>query len=178
MNRQKSKQAKGKAWEPDARQLEIYHAYVSGGTVRSVAATFGMARSSAHLLVSKVNAWLVPQWMSDIRDLKTEHAERLMEVYREAMAGWERSKVPAVTRRAGVGPQGAVDVTTTAGQTGDPRYLAEARAALREIRDIWGANAPARVQVNHEHRLAGKSPEEAKAAIFGRLRELMAPKEN
>ncbi|WP_394794855.1 hypothetical protein [Armatimonas sp.] len=32
--------------------------------------------------------------------------------------------------------------TTTAGRSGDPRYLAEFRACLAEIRKIWGTDAP------------------------------------
>ena len=37
--------------------------------------------------------------------------------------------------------------TTTTSQCGDPRYLAEIRACLADIRRIWGTDAPAKQEL-------------------------------
>ena len=47
--------------------------------------------------------------------------------------------------KAGVGLEGLIERTltnTSQGQCGDPRYLAEIRANLADIRKIWGLDAP------------------------------------
>lgn len=65
----------------------------------------------------------------------------------------KRKKLPALAS-TNEAPLTAADLTTlnvepTDLALGDPKFLAEARAALAEIRKIWGANAPA------DHRIMG-----------------------
>jgi hypothetical protein len=94
----------------------------------------------------------------EIGRMKAEHRARLEHAAAEAMRAWERSKEPLdrLTRTfaAGSNDQGkrGEPVETGAraehvGQTGNVAYLQEYRAALAEIRKIYGADAAQQLDV-------------------------------
>lgn len=82
---------------------------------------------------------------------KARQVARLEWIAEQAIAGWERSLQDSETvkRTKGGGPEGGTPEalgekteTTTKGQSGDARKLAEARAALADIRTILGLDDP------------------------------------
>ena len=179
-----------KPWQPDARQLEIYHRATCGSEgQRAIASAFHVSQQYVSQTVRKIDQWLAPQWMESIREMKANHTERLLHIFREAMAAWERSKLDAVavTTKTGnkPGEQGGPydeTATQTRGQSGNPTFLSEARGALAEIRKIWGADAPLKVEHSGEVRVAGRDATEARNELAQRLSDqrakLMTPSEN
>lgn len=166
-------------WEPDEQQLAIYAEAIRGTPYTKIGERHGCTRSNVCKLVKKINEWLWPQRMEQVREIKAEHTESLMVIFREAMAAWERSKRPEGTIRVKHGGQhGKERSRTLKGQAGNPAFLQEARAALAEIRRIWGADAPITHQHTGEVRVAGVSREQAIQDQIQRMQAALVPKEN
>lgn len=152
-------------WEPSARDRQIYALVAQGGIpVSKIAKRFNLHRSVVYKLVDKVDAWFAPQWMDHIREMKSNHTARLLAIYDHAMKAWRRSLKDAETEQVkgeGVLVGETVEavpvetVRTKKGQTGNVAYLSQAQSALADIRKIWGADAPLKVEHSGEIRVAG-----------------------
>jgi hypothetical protein len=153
-------------WEPTPRDLQIYARLCEGQTTREVAKEFDLTHGRIVQLGQQIDRWLAPQLMDSIREIKARHTEHLMHIFRQAMAAWERSKLDSVatTEKSinhGEHP-GTETAMTTKTQAGHPAFLAEARAALSDIRKIWGADAPVDVRMEGELRVAGMPLDDAR----------------
>jgi hypothetical protein len=144
-------------WRPSPDQLAIYEAATRGDkTQRQVAKERGCAESWVSTVITKIDRWLVPQYTDKFREIKSNHSQRLMIIYREAMAEWHRSKRPKVSRRKQPDREGKIiAVDTIEGRTGDPRHLQAAMAALEQVRIMWGMNAPEKVEGETTLRIGG-----------------------
>lgn len=177
---------KSKAWEPTPRQLEMYHAVCQGQTYREVAQKYKVTFQNVHYAVQRISSWLAPQLVDSIRQIKAEHTTSLMHIFRQSMEAWERSKLDAVTIKeiavsSDKNSEGVEVERTTKGQAGDSKFLSEARAALYQVREIWGANSPIRVEHSDAERVAGRSLDEVRAEVAKKLEQLgqrLAPKVN
>lgn len=186
--RRKGKAAQhGRSHEPTSEELAVYADWIRGLSYSAVAEKYGYkSKSTVHDVCKKVNAWLTPQFMHDIRQIRCEHTQRLLHIYAEAMAAWERSKENAVSLKDSLAPALAIKVKegkpvevgatgsllterTTKGQCGNPTFLAEAREALADIRKLLGADAPLKVEHSGEIRVAGQSPDEARTELAAKL---------
>lgn len=158
-----------KPWEPTAQQLEVYHRFIAGESQSDLSPVYRVAQQTISHWVRQINAWLVPQFINTVREIRCQHTEHLTHLFQEAMKAWERSKQDAVTKTEESGTGGedggswSKEGTTTRGQAGNPSFLAEARAALREIREMWGADSPKRIDLQGDLRVAGVSRDEARA---------------
>lgn len=140
----------GKPWEPDAKQMEWYRQW---SEELMTLAEIGrqskppVNRSTVMESVHKTGDWLQVQSYDKIMRFRTKQTHTLERLASEAFQAWKRSI-------------GKHDVTTTksgssAGENGGPynetavrseeligsaAFLAEARAALAEIRKIWGCD--------------------------------------
>ena len=173
--RRTSKAKKPKpAWEPPIRDLEIYSSVCKGETQKTVGDRYELTPQRVFQIVNDIDAWLAPQLMGRIREIKCNHTTRLMHIYQEAMAAWERSKEDAVsaTETTG-GEKGGSLSTTRKGQCGNSAYLETARGALKEIREIWGADAPLQIEHSGEVRVAGVTIQQARAELGERLNRIM-----
>lgn len=165
--RQKPKtngQAKKRAeWEPSPRQLQIYAELHRGDVTQTdVGRKFGTTQKNVSVIKRRVEKWLVPQYVDSIREMRVEHTQRLMHIYAEAMKAWEASKQPAVeVTESESDTRGGVQTRKTTEQVGNPAFLSQARAAMNEIREMWGANAPIEVRHSAEVRVAGMSLDQA-----------------
>lgn len=164
-----SRHKTAKPWEPTAQQLEVYNRFIAGESQVELAAACKLSQQTVSHWVQQINTWLVPQFINSVREIRCQHTEHLTYIFREAMKGWERSKEDAVTTvsesGSGSGEDGGSwnkEGTTTRGQVGNPSFLAEARAALREIREMWGADSPKRIDIQGEIRVAGQGRDEAR----------------
>jgi hypothetical protein len=159
--------------QPTPEHLAIYADYISGKSLDFVAAKYGCHKSWVSAITRKVDRWLVPQFMGDIREIKCQHTERLLHIVCEAMGAWERSKQPKVriSHKRGEDGKLTVDGITREPQAGNPTFLATAMKALEDIRKVWGADAPVRVEVDGEIRVAGRSLEEARAELAQQMAE-------
>lgn len=169
-----------KPWEPGVREMEMFHLYTSGAmsSYEEIGKEFGIGKARVCHIFTAVKAWLMPRYVEDIRGLKVEQTESLLHIFGESMRAWERSKENGVSETVkdiefGEGKIPAIEKsTTTKGQCGDPRFLAEARAALEDIRDIWGANAPVKIEHSGELRVAGQTVEEANQQLMERMEQI------
>lgn len=165
-----AKNKTAKPWEPTANQLELYNAYIAGENARDLSKRFKVSVQSVWAWVREINAWLVPQMIDSVREIRCQHTEHLTWIFQESMKAWERSKQDAVTKSEESGVSGgeeggpwSKEGTKTQGQVGNPSFLSEARAALREIREMWGADSPKRIDIVGELRVAGQSRDTARS---------------
>src|SRR3990167_3352660 len=79
--------------QPPPEEIAIYADYISGATLSKLVAKYGFSNTSAvAVIVKKIDKWLIPQFMGDIREIKCQHTERLLYIVSEAMGAWEKSK--------------------------------------------------------------------------------------
>jgi len=179
------RRVRGVAWEPTADQLAAYAEVIRGQRagipMAHVADARGISRQAMHQLFHKVGAWLQPQLMDQIRNVRLEHADHLLHIFAEAMQAWERSKEDACEQSDTTGGAGGdTKKVTRRTQVGNPAFLAEARAALDAIRKMWGADEPQRFEmaVGGEVRVAGIPREQAIREQIARMQAAIAPQEN
>jgi len=176
-------------WEnkgiPSAEQLSMYADYISGMTLKNVSAKYAFASTSQpSIIIKRVNRWLVPKFMGDIREIKCEHTERLLHIASEAMTAWERSKRDKVQFEHERGDDGKLKLLKMKRepQAGNPTFLATAMKALEDIRKVWGADAPVRMEVSGEIRVAGRTVEQARMELATQMEQarmrLLASSEN
>lgn len=155
--------------DPTNDELEVVRELSRGRSMTEVAKHFGIDWHTVKSINRRVTDYLRREYFEDIVRMKVEHSEKLSDLYREARKAWDTSK--AATVRTTNSDSGASTTTTTS--HGDPRFLTEARAALADIRKIWGADAPIRLEHSGELRVAGKTQEEADAAIVEHVQGLL-----
>ena len=163
-------------WDPSAGDLAIYADKCRGTmTLVEIGIKYGVSKDVVWKRCKRIDAWLWPQRVEEIREIKARHEGHLAHVFREAMRAWERSK--RAKRKTVLK---TIDGKTETQKTvelrhGDPRHLANAMKALNDIRDIWGANAPLEVMHVGEPRVAGRNREEVireKIALMQKALEL------
>lgn len=163
-----------KSPEPTIAELEVVRELSRGRSTNEVAKQFGIDWHTVDAIHRRVTDYLRRDYLGDIVRMKVEHSEKLSDLYREARKAWDTSK--AATVRTANSDSGVS--TTTITNHGDPRFLAEARAALEDIRTIWGADAPLRIEHAGELRVAGKSQEEADAELVKHVQSLLKQMQN
>ena len=163
-----------KSPEPTIAELEVVQELSRGRSTNEVAKQFGCDWHTVDAINKRVTDYLRREYLDDIVRMKVEHSEKLSDLYREARQAWDTSK--ATTVRTTNNDNGVS--TTTITSHGDPRFLAEARAALSDIRAIWGADAPIKLEHSGELRVAGKTQEKADAAIVTHVQGLLQQMQN
>ena len=164
--------ARPKEWEPSTRDLEIYRLLAEGRlTQTEISVKFrGGGRSRVSQIGKRIDQWLAPQLINSIREIKARHTQHLLVIFREAMNAWDRSKEGDRTdSETSTSQSGNSPTVTTKTTTGNPPYLGEARRALAEIRQIWGADAPIEVRHGLEVRVAGRPMEEAAQMVLDQM---------
>jgi hypothetical protein len=159
MGAAKAKQQAPRPWEPSPEQLEIYYAALAGNkSYAQVSRDFKKAPNYVSDLIRQIDAWLVPQWMDRIREIKSNHSQRLMVIYRESMQQWFASKEKKGTWKK---KDDKFQLERVESQSGDQRHLKTAMEALRDIRLIWGMQAPEKVEGETVLRIGGLDRREA-----------------
>ena len=142
--------------EPRARILErerrAVELSIQGWQQHQIAAELGVSQPA----VSKILARTEDRRLQEIAQLVSRHKARqemrLEHLFGQAMRAWNDSKTDATKRRqrqthAGPGQEQQLAELVSENRHGDPRYLAEARGALRDLRTLFGLDAPTRVLV-------------------------------
>jgi hypothetical protein len=160
----KTRSLRGAAKQANARsrdlELRIWTLLSEGKTPSAIARDVGVARQSVHRIIRRVEAKYNQAIGATVERLKARQARTLWAVVDEAVDAWERSKQPSrrVRKESGSrGPGGLrngesgggrgssrTDLTRTEveSRVGDPRFLAEAREALADLRKLYGLDAP------------------------------------
>lgn len=139
-----------RTWKPSPRQWAMYEAVISGRTYLSVGEEYGCSKQCVSLTVKKFRQLLEERYLGSINELRTEHSERLMYVYCEAMEAWRKSigEHVVVTKKDVKIKESKDDPGTPAIETtvrtemiaGNPAFLMVARAVLADIRRVWGVD--------------------------------------
>ena len=135
--------------KPDQSREHELHAWdlrCRGWTQARIADELGLTQQSVSRILARVNKRSLKELTRRVELLKAEQHARLDHLYSEAMAGWERTKLPVleVSTRERVRTDGETthtDRTKTqyvASQVGDVRFLQEARALLKAQCELWG----------------------------------------
>jgi hypothetical protein len=151
VNRQQAREHERRAWE--LRQ--------QGWSERRIAAEIGVEAASVHRILARDEKRLVAQLKEEGEKVKVRQTSVLEHITDEALQAWERSKesAKAMTKRTAAKKEGeskgegkgegdnaetpSEQVTThQESRDGNTDYLKEARAALADVRRIWGADAP------------------------------------
>jgi hypothetical protein len=167
----------GQPWRPDVRDLQIYARACSGKTFTAIAGDFELTPARCGQICKTIDAWLAPQLLGQIREMKANHTSRLMHIYTEAMAAWERSKKDAESEKETETADGNSVSKSRKRQCGNPVYLETAMDALMQIREIWGADAPLQIAQTSELRVAGRNRDEVRGELLGHMRRITAAME-
>jgi hypothetical protein len=119
-----------------------------------------ITQQGVSLLLLRVEARALQSMQKRVSGVKARQTDALWLIFEEAMRAWERSQRAdtSITKRLtsrstgileeGAAPRahGSEQVTTQIREhAGDPRFLDQARAALADIRRIWGLDAPSKL---------------------------------
>lgn len=115
-----------KPWEPCASHLDWYNRWsLELKTYREIGEEVGKTHVAVFKAVKRVHDYLKHQCIDVQMEYRTRHTHTL-----EFIASKSLSKFKT---------------------TEDPKYSVETRAALAEIRKIWGADAPAKSEIELTH---------------------------
>lgn len=135
--------------EREADRRAISELYLKGWNQTDIAAELGIDQST----VSRDCKVLKAEWAKQRNGLVDEFEGKYRFIYRESIAAWERSLLNAETTIQemieGEGSNGSNRLkasTKKEGQSGNPALLAQAQAALKAIREMFGVDAAAKVE--------------------------------
>lgn len=128
----------------------VYTLSSEGKTIDEIAEETGRTVTKVGLLLAfcdeKKMCWLA-EYAAGERD---QQVKRLEEVMHEAGVAWLKSQQDEVTVKKTVENGKVKRERVRKPQVGNPAYLAEMRAAMRDIREIRGLNAPVKVDMDVE----------------------------
>jgi hypothetical protein len=106
-----------------------------------------ITQQAVSCMLIRLEARALEAMQERVGGVKIRQTDALWLIYNEAMQAWERSKQAhkSLARKvADDGQPSGAGTLTLSDQDGDPRFLNEARAALADIRKIWGLDAPSK----------------------------------
>lgn len=141
--------------ERERDRRRIAELYLQGKYQEEIAQELGINQST----VSRDIKYLLEEWRqeagNDIKQTQAELKQKYLWVWRESTAAWLKSLQDAETTiqeliDAGEGNPGGSQrlkaSTKKEGQSGNPALLAQAQAALKAIREMFGVDAAAKVE--------------------------------
>jgi predicted transcriptional regulator len=134
------------------RERRVVELSIQGWRQDAIAAELGVSQAAVSKILARAEARHLEEIGTRITAQKARQTMRLENVYAQSMQAWAQSKADATKRRqrqthgeAGASQQIAEVVSEN--RHGDPRYLAEARGALKDLRALYGLDAPTKVVV-------------------------------
>jgi hypothetical protein len=141
---------------------------VAGATQREIATALGISQAAVSKILARADARLLQEQHDLGLRVKARQTMQLEHIRTEAMAAWHASKADATRRRqrrtdgtgGSTGGVTSVAEVITEAQCGDPRYLAEARGAMSDVRKLWGLDAPQQLQIDARNPYANLTDEQ------------------
>jgi hypothetical protein len=135
-----------------AIEMRVWDMIAQGRTTSGIARELGMANSTVLQIIRRVEQRCAQICVASAMEMKARQVRMLERSADEAFEAWQRSKSPSrkvqkEVASGGDSEESEVVRTTVEEQVGDPRYLAEMRAALADIRDLYGLNVPKQVDL-------------------------------
>lgn len=150
---------KGRDGEPNEVHLAWYREWtVFHRSIADIARDANVDRSTTHEAIHKVKEWMKLRLFDNIVDFRHRQTQTLESMIAEALVAWSKSKEIGVTEEfesVTVDGETEDDLPRDATkikrkevhQCGSASFLAEARSAMSEIREIWGVNMPKKIAV-------------------------------
>lgn len=175
-NKRLGPSAGGAPWLPNARDLEIYAIYCEGDkSERELAKVYKLSAPTIHQIIRKVEAHFAAESVMQIRELRARATKRFEALFSKAIQSYKRSLEDEVTITDVTEPDGTIKHTEQRrGQAGSPAFLNQAREAMSELLDVWGAKAPKSmlIDTNEHQRVGGLTPQEALAKRIAHLQAM------
>ena len=170
-----AKKKKDENWKPSEVHLAWYREWtIKHRRMTDIAIDAGVTRQAIWHAVHAVKEWLRLELFDQIVEFRERQTECLDQMASEALESWRASKglhKVTTTKKCADGNEVA---TREEELCGDPRFLAEARSAMADIREMWGVNKPQKIEVvddegNGFERVAGMTRAQAIKARAERL---------
>ena len=128
------------------RELQVLEQLVAGRTQHQIAATLGISQPAVSKMQRRIEERLLADRAHQIDRQRARQTLQLTYLYGQALNAWHASQQDSLRKRQRKSDGGDRGATTFAemvseNRHGDPRYLAEARAALKDLRAVWGFDA-------------------------------------
>lgn len=156
--------------EPRLSDFEVFRDLNRGLSLSQVAKSHKISWATARAIHDRMTEYFRREFWTDIVRIKSDHSAKLMDIYCEARQAFESSKEPTVQETESA-KNGSSTKTTTS--SGDPRFLESSRAALADIRKIWGADAPIQLEHSEDIRVAGKTKEQVNQELREHIESLL-----
>ena len=126
-----------------------------GRTQEQIAAELQITQQAVSKILARVSDRYLKQVEAKVGRIKAQQTAQLEQIVSESMDAWERSKKPqrtltTVTRTGAEGQTSEQTTQQAVEQVGDVAYLDQARAALADLRKVWGIDAPQKVEHSGE----------------------------
>lgn len=142
------------------REREAWSLRVQGWTQQMIADHLGVTQPAVWDMLQRTERKLAAQFKDRAEHIKLEQTEQLEWIATQALKQWHRSCEDGVTEvtvkgkttgtkgaKGEAGDQSKAQVTrTVVGQSGNPALLEKALKAMADIRAIWGAEAPRKLE--------------------------------
>ncbi len=128
---------------PSPRDAELFRRVVIQGQRQTdVAREFELSKQRVGAICERLRRMSFEELTDDFSEHRRQTLLRLENVYSEAMSAWEASKAGTESVTQTVSDIGSTVASTTRRHSaGDVKYLAEARQALANIRELCGFDA-------------------------------------
>lgn len=127
-----------RAWDMRVRELR---------TLRSIADELGVADTTVLRALRRVEQRLAAEFAEQAAEIRARQVAQLEALAEDALAEYQRSKLPAEVEIETRGPTGRTVRTETRVRTGDSALLGRAIEALAGINRLLGLEAPRRTDV-------------------------------
>jgi hypothetical protein len=129
-----------------AREALAYHYRQMGMLHEAIARKLGISRRGVGLCLERAFEREKGRLSATIEALKLEQTAQLEYIIEQALRAWRMSLKPRSRASEKAGDDGTTTHTEAIDQTGDPRHLATAMAAMDRIRSLWGLDIAAATQ--------------------------------
>jgi DNA-binding CsgD family transcriptional regulator len=161
-----------------AREIQVLEYLQAGCSQHQIAAALSISQPAVSKIVRRIEERLLADLAYRTERQRARQTLQLEAIFRTAMRAWEASQQDSLRKRQRKSENGAGDHGVTVAELvsenrhGDPRYLAEARAALKDLRGVWGVDAPERVTIGALMPFATMSDEALEAELSRQTRLL------
>jgi DNA-binding CsgD family transcriptional regulator len=129
-----------------ARELQVLELFLAGRTQHQIAATVGISQAAVSKILQRIEERALTDLSNRVERQRARQTLRLEYIVNASMRAWHASQTDRLRKRQrktdADGVAATVAELVSENRHGDPRYLAEARAALKDLRAIWGLEAP------------------------------------
>lgn len=145
----------------EKRRAVVASLYLKARSLRQIAVEVGCHHVTVHRDLEAIREEWREQRNQDYGDAIAIALAKNDQLEAVAWDAWERSKEDAVTEKTGQNGKFRIDTTTTTGQVGDPRFLAQVDKCIQTRREILGLDKVRDIPVDMKGRVTIQAAVEA-----------------